>query len=271
MRLAATLPSIEIPNVRRSAMIALAILPTLATASPPGATMPDGLQVGVLAYHYKYKEPGLMQLEGPKFGVRALYGQTDDSGKHGRVEVTGSYGQVDYRSVRTGASPDLDDMTLELRALFGVDFAAAGGSGVMPYAGLGYRYLYNDARGINITNGTIFVGYRRESNYLYLPLGVMARHGAFLANAEVDVLLRGRQKSYMSDVDPGDNDIKNKQKGGWGARLGLMFDAGKFSIGPWINYWRIKESDWVPINATTIGREPRNWTVESGLELRFRF
>jgi hypothetical protein len=50
----------------------------------------------------------------------------------------------------------------------------------VPYAGLGFRYLYNDLRG---TSSTGAIGYRRESHYFYVPLGVTLRVPlAFLAS-----------------------------------------------------------------------------------------
>jgi len=41
-----------------------------------------------------------------------------------------------------------------------------------PYVGVGYRYLYNDVRGSTSTGA---IGYRRESNYIYEPIGLTAR------------------------------------------------------------------------------------------------
>lgn len=251
-----------------SLFCATALLATVsgaATSAPTGATIPDGLEVGVIAYHYLYKEPGLMQLEGLKAGVRGSFSRTDDSGKHGRIEAMGSYGQVDYDSVRTGSSPNHDDLTLEMRVLFGLDVDATDGFHWQPYAGLGFRYLYNNLRGVNVTPTVIGIGYRRESNYLYLPVGVTTRHGSLVGNLEADFLLRGRQKSYLADTHLGDPDVTNSQHQGVGARASLMYDTGRFSIGPWINYWRIAKSDVV-----LGGYEPRNRTTEAGIELRFR-
>jgi hypothetical protein len=252
----------------RQATLLLAALPALATAAPPGATVPDGLEVGVTAYHYLYKEPGLMQLEGPKVGVRGSYSRTDGSGKSGRIEAGASYGRLDYESNGTGTSDNHDDTSFEARLLFGMDFGVRGGPALMPYTGLGYRYLYNDLRGTSSTGAS---GYRRESNYFYLPIGVIARAGMLVGNLEVDYLIRGHQKSYLSDAGFGDPDIRNDQNNGFGARASLMIDTGRFAFGPWFSYWRIQDSNWVPINSTTIGQEPLNRTTEVGLELRYRY
>ncbi len=46
------------------------------------------------------------------------------------------------------------------------------GVSLSPYAGLGYRYLYNDLRG---TTSTGEAGYRRYSQYFYVPLGLSSR------------------------------------------------------------------------------------------------
>jgi hypothetical protein len=256
-------PPLPRPTAMRMATILLSALPGLAAAAPPGAAVPDGLELGVVAYRYLYREPGLMQLEGPKVGVRGAYSRTDQTGKSGRIEGTVTYGKVDYDSNGTGSSENHDDTTVEARVLFGLDFGVRSGRPLMPYTGIGYRYLYNDLRGQSTTG---HFGYRRESNYLYLPIGLAARAGNLLAKVEIDYLLRGHQISYLSDVAPGLPDIRNDQHKGVGGRASVMFEFGSMSFGPWFNYWRIGDSE-----IAGGGLEPKNRTTEGGLELRYRY
>jgi hypothetical protein len=251
------------PAVLSTATLVLAAIPGLASAAPPGAAMPDGLELGVVAYRYLYREPGLMQLEGPKVGVRGGYSRTDEAGKSGRIEATVTYGKVDYDSNGTGSSDNHDDTTVEARVLFGLDFGVRSGRPLMPYTGIGYRYLYNDLRGQSTTG---HFGYRRESNYLYLPIGLAFHPGRFLAKIEVDYLLRGHQISYLSDVSPLLPDIRNDQHKGVGAKASVMVEFGHLSFGPWFNYWRIGDSE-----IAGGGLEPKNRTTEGGLELRYRY
>jgi hypothetical protein len=251
------------PPIIRPACLFLAAFPTLAIAAPPGATLQDGLEVGVTAYRYLYKEPGLMQLEGPKVGVRGSFSRTDEAGRSGRIEAGASYGKVDYESNGTGTSDNHDDTTFEARVLIGMDFGVRGGAKLMPYSGLGYRYLYNDLRGRSSTG---HFGYRRESNYFYLPLGLAARANSLVGTIEVDYLLRGRQTSYLSDGGFGDPDAVNRQDNGYGLRGSLMVEAGRVAFGPWFQTWRIQDSD-----LAFGGYETRNRTSEVGLELRYRY
>ena len=50
-----------------------------------------------------------------------------------------------------------------------------------------------------------------------------------------------------------------------------MVEKDHLAFGAWTHYWHIKDSDVQPIGRGQAGREPENWTRESGLELRYRF
>jgi hypothetical protein len=88
---------------------------------------------------------------------------------------------------------------------------------------------------------------------------------------EYDAFLGGRQYSQLTDTGIGYSDASNTQKHGYGYRAYLMLENGRWAFGPWLHYWKIKDSDTVPIGLGKAALEPANWTREYGVELRYRF
>jgi hypothetical protein len=88
---------------------------------------------------------------------------------------------------------------------------------------------------------------------------------------ETDIFIRGKQKSRLSDANVGLNDVTNTQKHGGGYRASLMVEKDHLAFGAWMHYWDIKDSDVQPVGLGQSGREPANWTRESGIEFRYRF
>lgn len=237
---------------------------------PPDALATrGGVEAGLQASHYRYEEPGVMWLKGARAGLSASYTALGTSDVHVRFEGRYSYGKLDYEG--SGSLFGLPDHLLELRALAGLDYRRVGLTWV-PYAGLGIRYLYNDARGLTTTG---YLGYRRRSHYFYVPLGVALRvplgsSWAMVPQIELDAFARGSQRSYLSDVGPGYLSVTNRQQHGAGYRMQLMFEGRRWSFGPWMHYWDIKDSD-IRSFGPGFGLEPENWTRETGVELRYRF
>jgi len=138
-----------------------------------------------------------------------------------------------------------------------------------PFIGIGYRYLFNDLRGYSSSGA---IGYRRESNYLYVPIGLTHRFElqdeALLATTlEYDLFLRGKQVSKLSDTGLfGYADVTNDQYGGGGFRAEVMYTLVDWSFGPFISIWDIKDSNLVQ----GVGLEPQNRTTEFGLRMRCR-
>ena len=88
---------------------------------------------------------------------------------------------------------------------------------------------------------------------------------------EYDAFLGGRQYSKLTDTGIGYSDASNRQHDGRGYRAYLMLESGHWAFGPWLHYWKIKDSDIVPIGLGYTAMEPANWTREYGVELRYRF
>lgn len=254
--------------------IAIAVSAAAAWAQPAAERRAldtrSGWELGAQLSRYRYEEPGLMWLKGDRAGVTASYTARSPQGLHARLEGRASYAELDYQG--SGTLADVPDTLFELRALVGRDLRA-GGMVWVPYAGVGYRTLYNDLRG---TSSTGQVGYRRLSRYWYAPIGIGLRlaigEGLVMApQIEFDAFGNGKQRSYLGDTGLGLNDVTNRQRHGRGYRAQLMLEGRHWSFGPWMHYWKVKDSEIQPIGMGLAGLEPENWTRESGVELRYRF
>ncbi|HTF13660.1 MAG TPA: hypothetical protein VK643_03255, partial [Burkholderiales bacterium] len=129
-----------------------------------------GFEVGGQLAHYHYEEPDFAKLIGNRGGLVGAYTYTRQSGMFFRGEGRGSYGRLKYQG--SGTQDSVPDVILEARGVAGMDFLAGSSVSLSPYLGVGYRYLYNDARGYTSTNAA---GYQRYSNYLYAPVGLTTR------------------------------------------------------------------------------------------------
>ena len=248
-----------------------------ATPPDPLLTRP-GWEIGGQISHYKYEEPasprfGGMNLKGDRAGIVGAYTITSANRVYGRIDGRISYGSLKYSSGETGTMDDVPDWTSEVRAVIGRDYVIGGSYSLSPYIGLGYRYLYDDLRGYSSTGAA---GYQRYSQYFYVPVGLTARFRAgerwmFAPAVEYDVFLSGRQKSQLSEASLGLPDVTNEQDHGYGYRAYLMFENGRWALGPWLSYRKIKDSNVVSIGGGLGVMEPENWTREYGVEVRYRF
>jgi len=266
-------------------MIAAAVL---CSAVFPAAQAQDqlftrpGWMVGAQASSYQYHEPNMngggpdfAKLTGNMGGLLGSYTWTNSSHVWSTIDLREAYGRLKYEG--SGTLNDVPNTIIEGRAVVGMDFLAGSSLSFSPYVGLGYRYLYDDNRGYSSSNS---VGYRRSSNYVYAPVGLtmrfdMGSRWVLAPTLEYDVFLQGRQTSDLADTDiPGLMNVTNDQSKGYGYRGYLMLEKDHWAFGVWTHYWSIKESDIVGISTidpTLGGQEPKNWTRESGIELRYRF
>lgn len=242
----------------------IAVAPSLDLATRPG------LEAGVQAYMYQYHETvnsaPFMNNKGNKIGVETAYTHTMKDDWFLRGEGRFTHGAVDYSG--SGSQSGNLDQTWEARIVLGRDYIFNDFS-LAPYAGYGYRYLYNDARGLSSTGAS---GYRRKSEYNYIPLGVTNRVGLtdqsrLATNIEYDHFIRGRQQTLLGDVAPGMETLDNEQnKAEFAARGSVLVETADWSFGPWFNYWYIADSK-TSCNSFVCGLEPRNKTTEFGLKV----
>ncbi len=217
--------------------------------------------VGPDVGYWKYKEPDVMDEDGFQYG---LFGKADYLyEKKFLFEVFMSYvrGDINYDggySDQTGhhdLSGDTPNWIFNTRVLAGYRIenaaprkGAASKWVFTPYAGLAYRYLYNDL--FSGDTGAPYRGYERKQSYWYLPLGLqaetpLANKWLFQARAEFDLFLRGRNESGDDEFTQ-DKGMGLRASGAWispehrtsGMKLNFMVE-------PYIEYWNIKESDVV--------------------------
>jgi hypothetical protein len=233
-----------------------------------------GNEFGLLLSNYRYTEPGVMNLKATKIGFEysgtyAIDPQWPNQNKGWFVKTELRYltGQADYDSASTGSISNAPDWYYEARILGGKDFHLDGYV-LSPYLGLGYRHLYNDIRGTSTTGNQ---GYRRESNYYTVPIGVshklnLANQKQLQTTIEYSYLIRGVQHSKLSDSNSLLPDITNTQRSGYGLRLSTMMRVDKWAIGPSLIYWRINQSE-----SSNGYVEPSNNTTEFGLKASYLF
>jgi hypothetical protein len=271
-------PSFQVFHLSKALItgaILVAVSP-LAWAQTSAAADPlvtrSGWEIGGQVSDYRYEEPIVpTKIRGPRVGVTGAYTLADASRWFFKVDGRYSYGSLEYEG--SGSMDSVPDSILEARGVFGRDLLHGGRVSFSPFAGLGYRYLYNDLRGRTSTGA---VGYRRHSNYLYAPLGLTSRidvggRWAIVPTIEYDYFIKGKQITQFTDTGKGYSDATNTQDKGYGYRVSVMAEQGSWALGPWMNYWNIGDSDIVPIGFGVRGREPKNETREYGLELKYRF
>lgn len=253
----------------------------VARAESTALASKTGSDIGLSLSSYKYREPDFMSLAGAKLGLDLRTTQVLQSQLYIRGDLRYAFGPVDYSG--SGSMSGLPDWYIEARGLVGKDWATTDAV-FSPYIGLGYRYLANDLRGFSSTNAA---GLRRESNYLYLTIGVTHRialndRARLATELEYDNLVSGKQVSRLSDAGLGYSDVTNSQNSGYGLKLSVMYEKNKWAIGPYMHYWNIDQSDWVPSYKYGIPEldkdgnplgwiEPKNNTVEFGVKARQQF
>jgi hypothetical protein len=214
-----------------------------------------------------YKEPGFKE-RGIMYGIVGSYAYHNKLML--KVEGKGSWGHVDY--LNSAEINNIGDYMVEFRSLGGYDFSIFKGLIVTPYTGIGYRYL-NDGMHKKYSRG-----YERELNYIYSPIGIalitnFKNNWAIGEIIEYDYFWWGKQKSHLSDVDPGYDDISNHQRKGYGSRVSITLQKkGKkvdFEIGPSIKHWNIRKSEIETLTyyGSSAGSfwGPKNNTIEVGI------
>lgn len=224
--------------------------------------------------HITYKEPGVMTEKGWFYGVAGSYTLKIDLAQNWKLavgpELKLAWGKVDYSSTGSGDMSGIDDTLFEARVLAGPEWAATKEMKFRPYTGFGYRSLVDDSGGKQTTTGAW--GYERWIRYYYIPVGVIWNYSIpqdwkIKAYMEYDFFIRGKVRSYLGYL-PGYEDITNTQKSGYGIRGGVnlskKFTGWSIEAGPYVKYWKIKDSE-TTYDSWGIGWvEPHNHSTEVG-------
>ncbi|MFH2045231.1 MAG: hypothetical protein ABIK92_08795 [Pseudomonadota bacterium] len=233
-------------------------------------------EIGPVFNYFEYKESDV-DWTGNMAGVMGKYTYCSPTGFIFSAEL--EYTQdldVEYDGQTQSGTPVKEDSKVwivEPRLITGGRLQINKHSIINPYFGLGYRYWYDNIEGVG--------SYKRITEYLYLPIGTNFTHKVsenfkWGITLEFDFFLWGRNKSYLSDVDPGFNDLKLDQDSGYGLRASLPCTYRFLQIEPYIYYWDIGKSDidfitYYGIQSGWYAVEPDNETTVYGIRLSFLF
>lgn len=233
--------------------------------------------IGLQTYHSEYTEPGIMNNEGYFYGISysLIY---EDAGILFGLEGLFAYGEVDYTSTSTGSAEGFEDICADNRIILGVSIYDDKKIQIIPFAGVAYRFLQDDSKYIRST--TNHLGYFRESNYFYSPVGIKikmqyAKGWSLTPEFEYDFFWHGEQESETGYLAANRDNIVNDQEEGYGYRLSLTLakktvQAG-YSFQVFYRYWDIEDSK---ITLDSFGApwiEPENDTVEYGVNFSILF
>jgi len=220
------------------------------------------------------KEYGLMQ----RISLSYLY----NSNILYKVECRFAYGQISYEGSTSYGHPvklsNVCDYMFEIRELIGIQLLINSDLAMSTFFGLGYRNL-NDELG-----QASYLGYKRESNYLYLPFIIQTcaiiNSKAHINNEfEYDLFLLGIQNSYLSNFNPNYNDVTNIQHQGFGLTNNISFSVPLnnliLSTELFFRYWHIEKSylSYLKNNGVNVRYvwEPENNTIEIGIGIGLFF
>lgn len=281
-----------------------ALLSVLFISPAQSALQQHVLETGVETYMYEYEETWsgnfFMGMKGQYSGLFANYMLRstikDERFLELRLEGRWASGFVDYKTDTFGYD-GVDDYMFEFRGLVGIAFILPNESTIMPYLGMGYRYLNNGLEEVPANVTGTYSGYNRESRYKYIPLRVdwamRIKNGWGLnMNLEYDWFVDGEQKSHLAGIrdtsgnDPGFADMAFRQKKGYGLRGSLKLSkALKSGMGiffePFFRNWDIEATHYKPYvingveqcseNVCDIANEPNNTTREIGVKIGVMF
>lgn len=276
----------------------LSICMILCMAATVQAQGSGKFEFGTEISSFNYEEPNFMEEEGVFWGFFGNY--TYRSQENQQVsewnEVFGPLstinmfaidarfmiGEVDYTSNGTGSLDGIEDYLFEIRGLMGYDIPVFEVSRITPFFGLAYRYLNDDSGGLRTTTGA--AGYERESNYIYIPVGIefftpFDNGWSFTASVEYDFFVDGKQKSHLGDAVAGLNTVENDQKKGMGVRGSIKIkcesESFDFFVEPYVRYWDVDDSEISPITFSGVlvgfGLEPENNSLEAGARIGISF
>lgn len=206
------------------------------------SALADTPSLGIGISQYAYREPSLGVMQDGWLGIaQAKWAPDNLRFENWPLTLLGqaTFGYADYSGSGTMANQPTSIYQLQVES---PHTEWVKGYQISP--GLGYRYLYNDARGTTSTN---YSGYRRTSEYLFASLGVERPFGEnWRATATGYYLLTGRQTSNLFDVGGNyatQGPLQNTQRHGFGWKAGICKTYQALDFCSNFEYWQIGASD----------------------------
>lgn len=262
----------------------LASVMSFATYASADTSSPWKVALGAEGQYYNYREPQVMHLAGWMAGINGEAIYTLRNNWFSGIEARVLWGKANYSSYRTGKINSEPQFLSETRVLFGQHWRLNATTTLSPYTGLGYRYKSDSESSQKSTTG--HYSYKRQSCYLYLPVGVKYQTSlnselSLAIRGEGDYLISGKQKS---DVNLNGQTVDNTQNSGFGAKASVevikkLNNNQVISFGPYFHYWDIKDSEvttirGINLNGTVTTRsylEPHNKSYEAGMSVKYHF
>jgi hypothetical protein len=278
--------------MQKFSIAALALLAGIPlTCGAAQAQTRGGLEIGAEVFDYGYRERDSGETivfdDGTIGGFRLGYTQRIGSGLFLRARLSAGFGSVDYKAPDPAGDARIRNVGQavgQLELHLGKDFKIGGASTLTPFVGIGARSLRDGSGGREATDGSL--GYDREVNYAYVPVGLEARlpvskASAILLSAQYNWVVGGDLTSRFSDIDPELPDIELELDRGRGFEASAAFQAKlgghALSFGPFVRHWKIGRSDSLIVtdpddpSESLEFYEPKNRTTELGLRLTFAF
>ncbi len=241
-------------------------------------------KIGPQVFYFYNKENSFdIKKTGILYGVDTKLNLNLSSSYRIKAELEAAHNYLDYDG-HTWQDSDLKaqskDWLVKGAVCLDKDFGLFRGFSFSVFGGVGWQYWYN-----RLMDDT---GYLLETESWFLPVGFwfskQVDRGIFWhSKIEVDILLSGQIKSYLSDVNNNLNDPSFHL--GLGEGYGFFLesilekrDSSKIlpcSVGLFVKYWKMKDSDTQVLTYNgqyyTKVYEPQNYTFSVGLRLWWRF
>lgn len=271
--------------MKRMVCAAGAAAAALLTAEAAQAQATQGLELGLQAHGYDYREdfdveegPGSISDKGRLSGFTAEYGRPL-GGWSLNVRFRYAQGEIDYVSSDGDRLEDVEQATGQLEVLIGKPFHPSPEHRVTPYVGLGSRVLLDRSGGR--TTDTGLEGYDREVTYGYVPIGLSSRYR--FANGlestlqgQFNWIVGGQSESDLRSLGGPLLELEFEEGHGWefAATVSRPLGRGRIGFGPFLRLWDLEDSQ--PFRVEEDGDmievvEPRNKTRELGVRLVYGF
>lgn len=242
---------------RFSYLAALGMSLWASTASSQDLPEPARVQWGVSGGVNQYKEPNLMQLQGPEVG---LHMRAHRWAELPAAQLEGDFflGKQKYTSEKSGSMNGVTNLETRWRALAPVFSDAPTNEGW--FTGLAVHTLWNDLRGTTTFQGTTYGGYQRSAIQLWLP--VRWASGDLWA-LDAGLLIYGRHTSKLSEVNTSYQDIINTQRRGEYVQVAMNVPLSQGdSLKPFVRYTHLADSNTVAMGGKSwIEPESHRWQV----------
>ena len=195
-----------------------------------------GVSVGM----NQYKEPNLMQLQGPEIGLHA---NVTGWAYMPRVQFESDVllGNQRYTSKSSGSKNGVRNLETRWRALSPLFPNATARSEW--HSGLALHTLWNDLRGETTYGGTTYGGYQRSAQQLWWPVRWTPNEQWTL---DAGLLIYGRHTSKLSEVSTAYQDITNTQRRGQYAQVALKLPLPSgHTLNPFVRYTHLADSNIV--------------------------